>query len=60
MSGRAFATVRVYLVGYIFYKIDCRICQDIFGRIDIIYYRLPYVSGGALPLNNLILYIYIG
>jgi hypothetical protein len=29
------AFVRAYLVGYIFYIIDCHICQDIFGRIDI-------------------------
>jgi hypothetical protein len=41
--------VTVYLVGYIFCIIDCYICQDIFGRIYIIYSKLPYVSGGALP-----------
>jgi hypothetical protein len=28
--------VRVYLIGYIFCIIDCHICWDIFGRIDII------------------------
>jgi hypothetical protein len=50
--------VRVYLVGYIFCIIDCHICRDIFGRIDIMYYRLPYVSRGALPLKTLVLYIY--
>jgi hypothetical protein len=49
---------RVYLVGYIFCIIDCHICQDIFGRIDIMYCRLPYVSRGALPLKTLVLYIY--
>jgi hypothetical protein len=51
-------TVRVYLIGYIFYIIDCHIYRDIFGRIDIMYCRLPYVSGGVLPLKTLILYIY--
>jgi hypothetical protein len=50
--------IRVYLVGYIFCIIDCHICQDIFGRIDIMYYRLPYVSRGVLPLKTLVLYIY--
>jgi hypothetical protein len=50
--------VRVYLVGYIFCIIDCHICQNIFNRIDIMYCRLPYVSGGALPLKTLIFYIY--
>jgi hypothetical protein len=50
--------VRVYLVGYILCIIDCHICQDIFGRIDIMYCRLPYVSKGALPLRTLVLYIY--
>jgi hypothetical protein len=49
---------RVYLVGYIFCIIDCHICQDIFGRMDIIYYRLPYVSRDALSLKTLVLYIY--
>jgi hypothetical protein len=49
--------VRVYLVGYIFCIIDCHICQYIFGRIDIIYCKLPYVSRGALPLKTLTLYI---
>jgi hypothetical protein len=28
---------RVYLVGYIFYIIDCHIYQNIFNMIDIIY-----------------------
>jgi hypothetical protein len=50
--------VRIYLVGYIFYIIGCHICRDIFGRIDIMYYRLSYVSRGALPLKTLVLYIY--
>jgi hypothetical protein len=50
--------VRVYLVGYIFCIIDCHICQDIFSRIDIMYCRLSYVFGGALPLKTLVLYIY--
>jgi hypothetical protein len=45
--------VRVYLVGYIFYIIEYHIYQDIFGRIDIMYYKLPYVSGGVLPLRLL-------
>jgi hypothetical protein len=50
--------VRVYLIGYIFCIIDCHICQDIFGKIDIMYYRLSYVSRGALFLKTLVLYIY--
>jgi hypothetical protein len=50
--------VRVYLVGYIFCIINCDICWDIFGRIDIMYSRLPYVSRGVLPLKTLVLYIY--
>jgi hypothetical protein len=50
--------VRVYLVGYILCIIDCHICRDIFGRIDIMYYRLAYVSRSALPLRTLVLYIY--
>jgi hypothetical protein len=50
--------VRVYLVGYIFCIIDCHICRDIFGRIDIMYCILPYVSRCALPLKTLVLYIY--
>jgi hypothetical protein len=40
------------LVGYIFCIIDYHICRDIFGRIDIMYYRLSYVSRGALPLKT--------
>jgi hypothetical protein len=47
---------RVYLVGYIFYIIDCHICWDIFGRINIMYCRLSYVSECALPLKTLVLY----
>jgi hypothetical protein len=50
--------VRVYFVGYIFCIIDYHICRDIFGRIDIMYCRLPYVSRSALPLRTLVLYIY--
>jgi hypothetical protein len=50
-------SVRVYFVGYIFCIIDYHICWDIFGRIDIMYCRLPYVSRGALPLKTLVLYI---
>jgi hypothetical protein len=50
--------VRVYLAGYIFCIINCHICQDIFGRVDIMYYRLPYVSRGVLALKTLVLYIY--
>jgi hypothetical protein len=38
-------TVRVYLVGYIFCIIDYHICRDIFGRLYILYNRLPYMSG---------------
>jgi hypothetical protein len=49
---------RVYLVGYIFCIIDCHICQDIFGRMNIMYYRLPYVSRDVLSLKTLVLYIY--
>jgi hypothetical protein len=36
--------VRVYLIDYIFYIIG----QNIFGRIDIMCYKLPYVFEGAL------------
>jgi hypothetical protein len=50
--------VRVYLVGYIFCIIDYHICQDIFGRIYIMYYILSFVFRDALPLKTLILYIY--
>jgi hypothetical protein len=50
--------IRLYLVSNIFYIIDCNICCDIFGRIDSMYCRLSYVSGGALPLKTLVLYIY--
>jgi hypothetical protein len=48
--------VRVYLVGYIFYIINGHICQDIFGSIDIMYCKLPYVSRCVLSLKTLILY----
>jgi hypothetical protein len=44
--------IRVYLVGYILCIIDYHICRDIFGRIDIMYCRLPYVSRGVLPLKT--------
>jgi hypothetical protein len=30
----------------------------IFGRLDIMYYRPSYVSGGAVPFKSLGLYIY--
>jgi hypothetical protein len=50
--------VRVYLVGYIFCIIECHIYRNIFGRIDIMYCRLPYVSRFILPLKTLVLYIY--
>jgi hypothetical protein len=50
--------IRLYLVSNIFYIIDCNICWDIFGRIDSMYCRLSYVSGGALPLKTLVVYIY--
>jgi hypothetical protein len=50
--------IRVYLIGYILCIIDCHICRDIFGRIDIMYCKLPYVSRGVLPLKTLVLYIY--
>jgi hypothetical protein len=58
MARISILVVRVYLVGYIFCIIDYHICRDIFGRIDIMYCRLPYVSRGALPLKTLVLYIY--
>jgi hypothetical protein len=56
--GATRGDVRVYLVGYILCIIDCHICWDIFGKIDIIYYKLAYISRCALPLKTLILYIY--
>jgi hypothetical protein len=37
--------VRVYLVDYIFCIINYHICWDIFGRLYILYNRLPYTSG---------------
>jgi hypothetical protein len=58
VEGHKFISVRVYLVGYIFCIIDYHICRDIFGRIDIMYCRLPYVSRGVFPLKTLVLYIY--
>jgi hypothetical protein len=51
-------SVRVYLIVYIFCIIDCHIYQDIFGSIDIMYCRLPYVFRGVLPLKTFVLYIY--
>jgi hypothetical protein len=53
-----FLRVRVYLVGYIFCIINCHICWDIFGRIDIIYCSLLYVFRGVLSLKTFVLYIY--
>jgi hypothetical protein len=50
--------VRVYLVGYILYIIDCHIYQNIFSKIDIIYCKVSYIFKGVLPLETLILYIY--
>jgi hypothetical protein len=50
--------VRLYLVDYIFYIIDCCICQDIFGRINIMYSKLSNIFRGVLPLKTLVLYIY--
>jgi hypothetical protein len=50
--------VRVYLLGYIFCIINCHICWNIFGRIDIMYYRLSYIFRCVFPLKTLILYIY--
>jgi hypothetical protein len=50
--------VKVYLVDYMLCIIDCHICRDIFDTIDIIYCRLPYISGGVLSLKTLRLYIY--
>jgi hypothetical protein len=50
--------VRVYLVDYIFCIICCHICRDIFGRINIMYCRLPNVFGGTLLLKTSVLYIY--
>jgi thymidylate synthase len=49
--------IRAYLIGYIFYIIDCHIYQDIFDKIDIMYYRLSYVFEIVLPLKTHILYI---
>jgi hypothetical protein len=46
------------LIDYIFCIIDYHICRDIFGKIDIMYCRLPYVSRGGLPLKTLVLCIY--
>jgi hypothetical protein len=44
--------VRVYLIGYIFCIIDYHICRNIFGKIDIMYCMLSYVSRGVLPLKT--------
>jgi hypothetical protein len=33
-------------------------CQYLFGRIDIMFRRLPYVFGGVLSLKTLVFYIY--
>jgi hypothetical protein len=46
--------VRVYFLDYILCIIDYHICQNIFGRVDIIYCILPYVYGGILPLQTLV------
>jgi hypothetical protein len=55
-----FLIVRVYLVGYIFCIIDYYICRNIFDRIDIMYYKLSYVSRNVFPLKNpAALYIYL-
>jgi hypothetical protein len=53
-----YGDVRVYVVGYIFCIIDWHIYRDIFDTIDIMYCRLPYISGGILPLKTLACYIY--
>jgi hypothetical protein len=50
--------VRVYLIGYTICIIDCHICQDIFDKINIMYYKLPYVYEGVLlPQDSYTLYI---
>jgi hypothetical protein len=46
--------IRVYLIDYIFCIIDYHICQDIFGRIDIMYYKLSYIFRCVLPLKTLL------
>jgi hypothetical protein len=51
--------VKVYLIGYILYIIDCYIYQDIFDTIDIMYWRVSYVSGCILP-SRLLYSIYTG
>jgi hypothetical protein len=58
LSHRTFNIIRVYLICYILCIIDWHICQNIFGRIDIMYHRLSYVSGCDLPLKTLIFFIY--
>jgi hypothetical protein len=50
--------VRVYLIDYILCIICYDIYRDIFGRINIMYHRISYVSGGILPLKTLVLYTY--
>jgi hypothetical protein len=57
-NGGGHQLPRLFMVGYIFYIIDCHICQDIFDRMDIMYYRLTYVSERVIPLKTLLLYIY--
>jgi hypothetical protein len=47
-----YVTVRVYLIGYIFYIIDYHICQNIFDRIEIMYYMLSYIFRGALSIKT--------
>jgi hypothetical protein len=56
--GCQLVSVRVYLICYILCIIVCHIYRDIFGMIDIMYCRLPYISRGVLPLKTLVLYIY--
>jgi hypothetical protein len=34
------------------------VSKCIFGRIDIMYHKLPYVFRGVLPFKALVLYIY--
>jgi hypothetical protein len=38
-----------------FCHIDYHICRNIFDMIDIMYYRLPFISRCVLPLNTLVL-----
>jgi hypothetical protein len=48
INDRFLATFNIYIY----------MCQNIFDKIYIIYYRLSYVSEGVLLLKTLILYIY--